>query len=122
MAKNYIQPGEVIDWTNATGGAKTSGSVIAVGQMLGVALVDIANGATGSVQIKGVFEVPKVSGAVIAAGESLVWDVSAGAFDDNAATPATGDISGPPAVAVEAAGNGVTSINVLFTGVPGTKT
>lgn len=121
MAKNYIQPGEVIDWTNATGGAKTAGSVIAIGQMLGVALVDIANGATGSVQIKGVFEVPKVSGAVIAAGESLVWDVSAGAFDDNLATPAAGDISGPPAVAVEAAGNGVTSINVLFTGVPGTK-
>lgn len=122
MAKNYIQPGEVIDWTNGTGGAKTAGSVIAIGQMLGVALVDIANGATGSVQIKGVFEVPKVSGAVIAAGESLVWDASAGAFDDNLATPASGDISGAPAVAVEAAGNGVTAINVLFTGVPGTKT
>jgi predicted RecA/RadA family phage recombinase len=122
MATNYIQPGEVIDWTNATGGAKTSGSVIAIGQMLGVALVDIANGATGSVQIQGVFEVPKVSGAVIAAGESLVWDVSAGAFDDNAATPATGDISGAAAVAVEAAGNGVTALNVRFTGVPGTKT
>lgn len=122
MAKNYIQPGEVIDWVNGTGSAKTSGSVIAMGQTLGVALVDIANGATGSVQIQGVFEVPKVSGAVIAAGESLVWDVSAGAFDDNLATPATGDISGPPAVAVEAAGNGVTLFNVRFTGVPGTKT
>jgi predicted RecA/RadA family phage recombinase len=122
MAKNYIQPGEVIDWTNATGGTKTSGSVIALGQTLGVALVDIANGATGSVQISGVFEVPKVSAAVIANGESLVWDVSAGAFDDNLATPAAGDISGPPAVAVEAAGNGVTLFNVRFTGVPGTKT
>lgn len=121
MAKNFVQPGEVIDFTNA-GTAITAGSVVAIGQMLGVALVDIANGATGSVQIKGVFEVPKVSGAVIAAGESLVWDVSAGAFDDNAAIPATGDISGPPAVAVEAAGNGVTALNVLFTGVPGTKT
>ncbi len=122
MAKNFIQPGEVIDWTNGTGSAVASGAVVAIGQMLGVALVGIANGATGSVQIKGVFEVPKVSGAVIAAGESLVWDVSAGAFDDNAATPATGDISGAPAVAVEAAGNGVTLMNVLFTGVPGTKT
>ena len=122
MATNFIQPGEVIDWTNGTGSAVASGAVVAIGQMLGVALVGIANGATGSVQIKGVFEVPKVSGAVIAAGESLVWDVSAGAFDDNAATPATGDISGAPAVAVEAAGNGVTLMNVLFTGVPGTKT
>lgn len=122
MATNFVQPGEVIDWTNGTGSTKTTGSVVAIGQMLGVALGDIANGATGSVAIRGVFNVPKVSGAVIAAGESLVWDVSAAAFDDNAATPATGDISGPPAVAVEAAGNGVTDINVLFTGVPGTKT
>ena len=120
MASNYIQPGEVIDFT--AGSTIASGAVVAIGQMLGVALGDIANGATGSVQIQGVFEVPKVSGAVIAAGESLVWDVSAGAFDDNLATPASGDISGPPAVAVEAAGNGVTVINVRFTGVPGTKT
>lgn len=122
MATNYVQPGEVIDWTNGTGSAVSAGAVVAVGQMLGIALVDIADGATGSVRIRGVFTVPKVSAAVIAAGESLVWDVSAGAFDDNLATPASGDISGPPAVAVEAAGNGVTSFDVLFTGVPGTKT
>lgn len=120
MASNYIQPGAVIDHVAAS--TIAAGDVVAIGQMLGVALADIANGATGSVQIKGVFDVPKVSGAVIAAGESLVYDVSAVAFDDNAATPASGDISGPPAVAVEAAGNGVTTIAVLFTGVPGTKT
>jgi predicted RecA/RadA family phage recombinase len=120
MATNFIQPGEVIDYT--AGANITAGAVVAIGQMLGVALTDIASGATGSVQIRGVFDAPKVSAAVIAAGESLVWDVSAGAFDDNAATPATGDISGPPAVAVEAAGNGVTTLAVLFTGVPGTKT
>lgn len=122
MAKNFVQPGKVIDWTNATGSAVVSGQVVAIGQILGVAQVDIANGASGSVGINGVFTVPKVSGAVIAQGESLTWDVSAAAFDDNAATPATGDITGAPAVAFEAAGNGVTSFDVLFTGVPGTKT
>lgn len=121
MAKNFVQDGDTIAWTNGTGAAVTAGSVIAIGQILGVALVDIANGATGSVGIKGVFSCPKVTGAVIAAGESLVWDISAGKFDDNLATPATGDISGPPAVAVEAAGNGVTSLKVLLTGAPGTK-
>ena len=120
MSGNFVQPGNVIDHVAAA--TIASGDVVVIGQMLGVALTDIANGATGSVQINGVFTVPKVSGAVIAAGESLVWDVSAGKFDDNLATPATGDISGPPAVAFEAAGNGVTSINVRFTGVPGTKT
>lgn len=122
MTTKFVQPGEVVDWINGTGGAKTAGSVIVIGQRLGVALVDIANGATGSVQVRGVFSVPKVSGAVIADGESLVWDVSAGAFDDNLAVAASGDISGPTACAVGAAGNGVTVMNVDFTGVPGTKT
>lgn len=124
MASNFQQRGDVIQYT--AGANITSGSVVKIGNILGVALADIANGATGPVAIRGVFTVPKVSGAVIAQGESLVWDVSAGsgagAFDDNAATPATGDVSGPPAVAFEAAGNGVTSFAVLFTGVPGTVT
>ena len=122
MASNYVQPGNIITWTNGTGTAVVSGQVVAVGQTLGVALVNIANGAAGSVAIEGVFSVPKVSAAVIAAGESLTWDVSAAAFDDNAATPATGDITGPPAIAIEAAGAGVTTLKVKFTGVPGTVT
>lgn len=122
MATNYVQHGCVIPYTNSTGSAIAGNSVVRVGQILGVALDDIADGAVGQVQIHGVFTVPKVSAAVIAAGESLVWDASAGAFDDNAATPATGDVSGAPAVAFEAAGNGVTSFDVMFTGIPGTVT
>lgn len=99
----------------------TSGDVVVIGQLLGVATTDVANGAAGTACLCGVFTVPKVSGAVIAAGESLTWDVSAGAFDDNLATPAAGDITGAAAVAFEAAGNGVTTIAVRFTGAPGTK-
>tara|TARA_R110002049_G_scaffold173699_1_gene340591 strand:+ start:1264 stop:1638 length:375 start_codon:yes stop_codon:yes gene_type:complete len=124
MASNFIQDGNVIDYT--AGADITSGSVVKLGNILGVALTDIANGATGSVAIRGVFRVPKVSGAVITQGESLTWDVSAnasaGAFDDNLATPATGDVTGPPAVAAESAGSGATTLAVLFTGVPGTVT
>mgnify|MGYP001076065457 CR=1 FL=1 len=120
MADNFVQPGKVLQWTNGTGSAVTAGSVVVMGALLGVALVDIANGASGSVAIDGVFDVPKVSGAVIAQGESLTWDVSATAFDDNAAVAATGDLTGAAAVAAEAAGNGVTTMAVRFTGVPGT--
>jgi predicted RecA/RadA family phage recombinase len=122
MANNFQQPGDVITWTNGTGSAVVSGQVVRVGNILGVALVDIASTASGSVALSGVFTVPKVSAAVIAQGESLTWDASAAAFDDNAATPATGDVTGPPAVAFQAAGNGVTSMAVKFTGVPGTVT
>jgi predicted RecA/RadA family phage recombinase len=118
MATNFVQAGDVIQYT--AGANITSGSVVRIGQILGVALVDIANGATGSVAIKGVFSVPKVSGAVIAAGESLTWDASAGSFDDNAATPASGDVTGAAAVAVEPGINGQTALKVLLTGVPGT--
>ncbi len=120
MTTTAVQRGDVIDYT--AGSAISSGDVVVIGNIIGVALTDIANGSTGSVATRGVFTVPKVSAAVIAQGESLVWDVSAGAFDDNAASPATGDISGAAACAWEAAGNGVTSFDVYLTGVPGTKT
>lgn len=118
--KTFVQKGECMTITASAN--ITSGQVVAVGNILGVATADIASGAQGEICISGVFTVPKVSGAVIAAGESLTWDVSAAAFDDNAATPAAGDITGAPAVAFEAAGNGVTEFDVKFTGVPGTKT
>lgn len=119
MSTNAVQAGNVIDYT--AGANISAGDVVVIGNIIGVAINDIANGATGSVATRGVFTVPKVSGAVIAQGESLVWDVSAGKFDDNAATPATGDISGAAACAWEAAGDGVTSFDVYLTGVPGTK-
>lgn len=120
MATNYVEGGDVIQWTNGTGSDVDSGKVVKVGKVLGVTLQDIASTKTGSVRIKGVFTVPKVAAAVIAQGENLVWDVSAGAFDDNAATPATGDVSGGSAVAFEAGAATTTSIKVLFTGIPGT--
>ncbi|MGE0329696.1 MAG: capsid cement protein [Ramlibacter sp.] len=122
MTTKYSHEGRVIDYVNTTGGAIASGAVVKMGNILGVALVDIAIGATGAVGF-GVFTgIPKVSAAVIAQGESLTWDVSAVGFDDNAATPATGDVTGAAAVAFAAAGNGVTTMTVCFTGVPGTVT
>ena len=98
-------------WTNGTGSAVSSGDMVVVGQQIGKALGDIADGAVGELAMTEVYNAPKVSGAVIAQGESVIWDASAGAFDDNAATPATGDVSGC-CVAWEAAGDGVTTIAV----------
>jgi len=121
MATNYVEEGETIQWTNG-GTAKDSGAVVVIGSngdaLLGVALVDIANGATGSVKLDGVFTVPKVSAAVIAKGEYVMWDASAAAFDDNLATPAAGDVS-DGAIAWAAAGNGVTTLQIKLIGKPG---
>lgn len=120
MTRKYVQPGDTIDYVNGTGSAIASGAVVPFGHTIGIALVDIANGATGAVKISGVFkEVPKVSAAVFVQGEKLIWDASAGAFDDSAAAPATGDITGA-AVAVVAGANGETTCTVLLT--PGNAT
>lgn len=125
MAKNYESDGNTIQWTNGTGAAVASGQMVKVGpSMLGVALVALANGATGSVAVEGVFSgVPKVSAAVFAQGEKLIWDVSAngalGAFDDSAATPAAGDVTGG-AIAWVAGANTETTCTVKLT--PGNAT
>ena len=73
MAKNHVQPGKVLDYVNTTGAAIASGSVVVVGALLGVALVDIPVGATGSVAVDGVFSVPKVAGAAIGQGAPGVF-------------------------------------------------
>ena len=109
MATNYIQAGNVVDYT--AGADITSGSVVVMGNLIGVAITDIANGETGPVQIDGVFELPKVTAAVIGAGETVMWDVSAGKFDDNQATPAAGDLTNG-CVAVAAGENGDTTVMV----------
>ena len=121
MATNYVSDGNVIQWTNGTGSAVDSGAVVVLGHIIGIVLVDIANGASGSVAVEGVFTVPKVSAAVIAQGEKTIYDVSAGAFDDSSATPASGDITGA-AVAFAAGANGETTMLVKLTPGNATKT
>lgn len=118
--KNYTRDGNTVDYTNA-GSAIVSGQIVVMGHTIGVAAGDIATGETGAVYIRGQFLVPKVNGAVFVQGEKLIYDVSAGKFDDSAATPATGDITGGAIAAVA----GVTSTDtteVILTPGNATKT
>lgn len=73
MAKNFIQNGKVLNYT--AGANIASGQFVLVGAIGAVALAAIANGATGPVQIEGVFSVPKASGAVTQ-GAKLYWDAT----------------------------------------------
>ncbi len=120
MATNYVQEGNVLPYTVPSATTITANQVVKMGNTLGVALEGGTAGDVIQVAIQGVFTCPKVAAAVISAGESLVWDVSAGAFDDNAATPATGDVSGAAAMAFEDGIATATSLKVRLTGVPGT--
>jgi predicted RecA/RadA family phage recombinase len=115
MSTNYVQRGDVVNFTTA--GAVTSGSVVKMSHTLGVALASASgSGQVIPVAIEGVFTVPKVSAAVFVVGEKLIFDVSATppAFDDSAATPATGDVTGG-AIAMVAGANLETTCVVKLT-------
>ena len=90
MTTKYQQEGGVITYANS-GSAIAAGDVVVMGHTIGIALTDIAaTTGSGAVAVEGVFSgVPKVTAAVFTQGEKLIWDVSAGKFDDSAATPAT---------------------------------
>ena len=120
MTTKYESKGDVIQYTNA-GSAIAAGDVVVMGNIIGIALEDIAaTTGVGSVAVEGVFNnVPKVSAAVFVKGEKLIWDVSAGKFDDSAATPATGDVTGA-AVAWVAGANAETTCTIKLT--PGNTT
>jgi len=105
MAKNYRSPGEHITYTAAAD--VVSGQAVVIGTLLGVSLTDVATGATGEAAIEGVWELPKLSTAVITAGAALIWDISAGQFI--IAAPAAGDLLAA-ATAIAAAGNGTATV------------
>lgn len=123
--KNFVSEGNTIEYTNAGGTTIASGTLVATGHVLGWAIADIPAGETGTLRITGEGTAPKVSGAVFAVGEKLVFDVSAnagaGAFDDSAATPASGDLTGA-AIASVAGADGQTTATVILTPGNATKT
>jgi len=90
MAKNFVHEGTAVEYT--AGADISSGDVVAMGDSIGIALTDIANGATGAVAIEGVFTVAKAAGTAWNCGDKLDWDASASAFAKGI-TEATGDIS-----------------------------
>ena len=73
---NYRYEGAVAEWTNGTGSAVASGAVVAFGmQQMGVACTDIANAASGSVALDGVFNLTKTTGAIVR-GQKVWWDAT----------------------------------------------
>jgi predicted RecA/RadA family phage recombinase len=77
MPNNYIQGDDVIQWTNGTGAAVASGDPVVIGNnQMGIALVDIASAASGSVGKCGVFSLPKNTSDAVVAGQKLWWDAA----------------------------------------------
>ncbi len=79
--RNFIQDGETIVYENAdvTGAAAiSSGDLVIIGSLAGVAVVDIAVGGSGAVKINGVFKLPKTSAQAWTQGAPIYWDTSPG--------------------------------------------
>lgn len=119
MAANYKQPGKVVPYPNG-GSPIASGDVVIMGVLAGVALADIGTGETGSVQIEGVFEVPKAEDMGWSLGDQLNWNPIAKVFTDGVAE--VGNITGPAFVAFQAAADSDLTALVKFTGAPGVLT
>ncbi|PQO21832.1 hypothetical protein C2I36_16245 [Rhodobacteraceae bacterium WD3A24] len=108
--KTYIQNGHVITATAPAGGI-TSGDALITGSIFGIAAYSAAEGDPVELATTGVYKLPKASAAVLAVGARVAWDNTA----KEVTTPAAGRF--PIGVAVEAAGNGVTSVAVRLDGV-----
>lgn len=108
--KNYIQEGRTITPTAPTGGV-TSGGGVVIGAVFGVASKTGAAGETVTIATTGVFDLPALASAVIAAGDAVAWDDTAKQVN----VPATGRY--PIGIAIEAAGNGVATERVRLDGI-----
>lgn len=83
MAQNHVQEGKVMTWTNGTGSAVVAGQVVIVGFLVGIALGDIASGASGELALEEVWEVTKDATLAISQGADVFWDAT-----NSKATPA----------------------------------
>lgn len=105
MAKNYIQEGDVLDYT-AGGAAIAAGAIALMGKRIGVVLADIAANETGAVSVTGVWSIAKLATDVVAQGDLLYWD----AANSRLTTTDVGNTLAGYAAA--AAGNGVATVSI----------
>lgn len=77
MAKNYIQEGMDITVPAPSGGV-TSGSVVVIGRLVGVAAETAAVGVPVTLSRTGVFTLPKTSAQAWTVGQAINWDASTG--------------------------------------------
>lgn len=70
--KNYIESGDVV--TLPAPAAVSSGDLVAVGKLHGVAQTNAESGADVALATRGVFELPKASAQAWTVGAKIYWD------------------------------------------------
>ncbi len=110
MAANFLQQGDIVTVAAPSGGV-SSGDLVIVGAIAGIALTDADATKDVNLQTRGVFTLPKLGTAVISQGAAVSWDIDPG----QVVLPASGHY--PLGTAIEAAGNGATTVGVRLDGV-----
>lgn len=105
----YWQRGEAIDFVNNTSAKIETNEIVVFGSRLGVAGAPIEIGATGTLHVFGVFEMPKSSANAIEAGTAVY-------FDGTGITETAGDGTTAAGYATEAAAAADTVIKVKLLG------
>ena len=106
--KNKVQEGKTLDHTAAAD--ILSGDVVVIGVRIGIAVADIKNGETGSLDVEDVYELPKKSADTFAQGALCYWDNVA---KNITTTSASNTLAG---YAAAPAGASTTVINVKING------
>jgi predicted RecA/RadA family phage recombinase len=73
---NYIQQGHVIDVVAPSGGY-TGGELVVIGTLVGIANTTVLEGELCAISLSGVYEIPKLTGA-LAVGAKVYTDAGAG--------------------------------------------
>lgn len=105
--KNYVQSGDLI--TVAAPAAVASGDIVRAGSLIGIAAGAAASGADLVLQLTGVFDLPKATGA-ITLGAVVYHDAATG----DVTTTASGNVK--LGVAIAPAGSGAATARIRLNG------
>lgn len=103
----YRHTGDIIDYT--PGSNVSAGDIIVQNELCGQVVADTLSGEKGALRVTGVINIPKLSTDVVAVGDAIYWDAG---NTRGTKTASTHKMIGK---AVEAAGNGVTDVDILLT-------
>lgn len=104
MSRNFVYDGEHFNYT--AGATITSGDLVPMTDMVGLALSPATSGTTIAVRTEGVAELAKLSTDVITQGQIVYWDNT----NKRITTTSAGNTRAGKAYA--AAGNGATKVQV----------
>lgn len=102
--KNYVQAGNVVSVTAPA--PVSSGNLVKVGSLFGVAVTDAGAGSAVELAVGGVFLLPKATTDAIAVGDKVYWD------NTNKVVTVTATNNTLIGVALSAAGNPSGSVTI----------